>query len=384
MTLCFLPPHLLRAFLLTGLFICLPGCLNQKEQTSHVIRPVKSYRVIADSSQRQWSYPGEVKAKIESTLAFRIGGKILERSVDIGDRIRKGQVLAKLDDSDYLLATQAIKAQLVAAKSEMTLAADELDRHRELFRQNVISPADLDKRTTAYIAAKERVNALQAQLSQSRNQIRYTALTSENAGVVTAVHAEPGQVVNSGQPTLGVAQEEGKEIHFDVPEDQIHRHRIGDDVQVSLWRDGENFAQAKIKDIAASADPANRTYKVKAILLEDHQRWLLGRSVTVRHTAAATDTLAIPLSAVFTPKDHANQPKAWLIDEKKHTVAIIPVQLGDPLPGNRIAVTGIKPGQLIVSAGVHRLREGQAVRLLNAPIDKPDADAAHHPDKEGI
>ena len=355
--------HFIRVLFWISLMAIMEGCGGNDEKDNAPIRPVKTYRVENTPSHGTWTYPGEIKARIETILSFRVSGKMLERPVEIGDPIRKGHVLAKLDSSDYHLSAQAVKSQLIAAKAEMEFSADELTRHRELLRQKVISQPDLDKRETTYVAARERVAALQAQLSQTINQTRYAVLMADRSGVVTAVHAEPGQVVSAGQPVLSLAMEDGKEVHFDIPEDRINQINVGDSLLVSLWNNQDHQIEAHIREIAVSADPANRTYRVKATLSSSRQDLKLGRSVTVRLSSGEQEVLGIPLSAVFAPHDKHDQTKVWVVDENKRSVSAVPVQLGPALPENRIAVKGVEPGQLLVSAGVHRLREGQVIRL---------------------
>ncbi|WP_081679054.1 efflux RND transporter periplasmic adaptor subunit [Methylobacter luteus] len=162
---------------------------------------------------------------------------------------------------------------------------------------------------------------------------------------------------------IALAKEDGKEVHFDIPEDRINQINVGDSLFVSLWNNQDRQIEAYIREIAVSADPANRTYRVKATLSSSQQDLKLGRSVTVQLSSREQEVLGIPLSAVFAPHDKHDQTKVWVVDENKRSVSAVPVQLGVALPENRIAVKGVEPGQLLVSAGVHRLREGQVIRL---------------------
>lgn len=366
------PPSLVKVIFLLILGAIIVGCNSSDKQNSSQIRPVRTYRVQNTQISETWTYPGEIKARSESILSFRISGKMLKRPVDVGDRIRKGDLLAKMDSTDYQLAAQAMKSQLAAAKAELKFSMDELRRRRNLLRQQVISQPDLDKQETDYIATRERVAALQAQLSQTINQSSYTYLIADRSGVVTAIHAEPGQFVSTGQPILSLATENDKEAHFDVPEDKINQIKVGDILLVSIWNNQGHKAEAYISEIAASADPENRTYRVKATLAENLQGLSLGRSVIVWFSSEEQDVLGIPLSVVFTSHDHPEQTKVWLVDENKLSVTAIPIQLGKSLSENRVAVKGVQSGQLLVSAGVHRLSEGQAIRLLIEPKARLD------------
>ncbi len=339
------------------------GCSDKGNEVRPFLRPIKVYRIAKDTGGDATPYAGEIKARTETVLSFRVSGKIIARPIEIGDHVLKGTLLAKLDLTDYRLAAQALKAQLAAAKFELNFSKDELTRHRELLRQNVISQPDLDKRKTGYIAARERVIALEAQLTQTVNQVNYSELKAERNGRITAVHAEIGQLVTVGQPILSLTKLDEKEVHLDIPEQIINSLKIGNEVEVSLWNQEDYRFPARIREIAASADPASRTYRVKATLLEEQQDLQLGMSATVWLKTEPSGLLAVPISAVFSTQSEPKQAKVWLVDETKQQVKAIPVKLGSALADDRIAVSGVAPGLLIVSAGVHRLREGQAIRL---------------------
>lgn len=339
------------------------GCSNQHEQTQAVTRPVKVFRVGAPSSTGVQHFAGEVRARIETPLSFRVAGKLLERKVDVGDRVRKGQLLAILDSNDYRLAVQGLKAQLASAQADSTFLRDDLARYRELLAQQVISPPEFERHETAYTTARERTAALEAQLEQAHNQLTYTELHADRDGVVTTLDVEAGQVLVAGQAVVKLAQLDEKEIHFDVPEHRLSEIQRQQDVSVALWADDNRRFKARIREIASAADPASRTYRVKARLLEGLDAAQLGMTATVHIAANSASGIAIPLSAVYTPQNQPDHPSVWLVDEQAATVKSVPVKLGETLVGEQIAVEGLAAGQLLVSAGVHRLAEGQAVRL---------------------
>ncbi|QJD28621.1 efflux RND transporter periplasmic adaptor subunit [Methylococcus geothermalis] len=334
-------------------------------------RPVVTFRVGGAPSPIGMSFAGEVKARHETALSFRVAGKLASRPVELGDTVRKGQLLGSLDAADYKLAVQTARAQLASARAELDFTRADLGRYRELLDQRVISPPEFDRRRTALTAAKERVSALEAQLGQAVNQLDYTELRADRDGVVTAVAAETGQVLAAGQPVVTLARLDDKEVGVDIPEHRIAQIRPGQDVAVTLWAD-ERRLKARIREIAAAADPASRTYRVRATLLEGQDIARLGMTANVWVDANGTDGVAIPLSCVFSPQQQPDSPRVWLVDEAKLTVKSVPVRLGGTLSGERIAVEGLAPGQLVVSAGVQRLAEGQKVRIL------PDS-AGHRP-----
>lgn len=345
----------------------LMGCSRQDQKVKLPPRPVKVFRVGTTSVGSVTPYAGEVRARFETTLSFRVTGKILARPVEIGDRVLKGQLLASLDKSDFQLAVQTLKAQLKSAVADRDFTKDDLARYRELLDQKVISNPDFDRHQTAYTNAQERVAALEAQLKQTINQLDYTELLADRAGVITALEVEKGQVVAAGQPVVKLSQLDEKEIHFDIPEQRISETKNHQTVAVTLLSDNERKFNAKIREISASADPASRTYRAKAILLDGLQAAHLGMTATVWLTSDKAERIAVPLSAVFTPQAQPQQQQVWLIDEAASTVKAVPIQLGTALPGELVSIEGLQSGQLIVSAGVQRLKEGQAVRL-SAPL----------------
>lgn len=339
------------------------SCNHQDRQSRQLIRPVQVFRVDGNSVGKATPYAGEVRARLETTLAFRVAGKITDRPVEVGDYVRKGRLLAKLDAEDFQLAIKALKAQLKSAQAERDFAKDDLTRYRELLNQHVISPPEFDRHETAYTAAQEQVSSLAAQLGQAVNQLNYTDLTADRDGVVTALTAEAGQVVNAGQAIVKLARLDDKEILFDIPEQHVGQIKPPQPVTVSLWATGEQRFNARIREIAAAADPSSRTYQVKATLLQGLDNARLGMTATVWLYESMPASISIPLSAVFTPQHEPGQARVWLVDEAKNSVKSVPVQLGAASAGERIVVTGLVPGLLLVSAGVHRLAEGQLVRL---------------------
>lgn len=354
-------PCLAGVFLMT-LMITL-GCHHQDRQSGQIARPVKVVRIGDEAAAEVMSFAGDVRARYETTLAFRVSGKIIDRPVEVGDRVRKGQRLARLDSNDFQLGVDALHAQLKSAQAEQDFTRDDLTRYRELLNLGVISPAELDRHETAYVTARERVAALTAQLSQATNQLRYSDLLADRDGVVTALEAEVGQVVAAGQPIVKLARLDEKEIHFDIPEQHAADIELHQNVRVTLWASGDRQITARIREIAAAADPASRTYHAKATLLEGQNDAQLGKTATVWIPLTTSSRITVPLSAVFTSQSEPGRPRVWLVDEQTGTVRSVPVQLGEALDGERIVVEGVVSGQLVVSAGVQRLTEGQAVRV---------------------
>jgi len=343
------------------------GCTHQDEQPQQIVRPVKVTR-LADQADSVMSFAGDVRARYETILSFRVAGKLLTRHVDVGDRVRKGQVLARLDQNDYRLAVQDLQAQLVSAVANRDFLRDDVTRYRELLAQKVISPPEFDRHQTAYTTARERAAALDAQLGHAVNQLAYAELSADRDGVVTALEVERGQVVSAGQAVVKLAQLDEKDIQFDVPEHRLSELTRWQAVTITLWADHERRLKGHIREIASAADPATRTYRVKAAMLEQQEAAHLGMTATVWVSSNMSSRITVPLSAVFTPQSKPGQPHVWLVDEASSTVRSVPVRVGDPLDGEHIAVTGLASGQLLVSAGVQRLAEGQAVRWTDTIV----------------
>lgn len=346
--------------LLSLLFVS--GCSTPNEPPT-APRPVRVFQVGEAGLSGAAGFAGEITPRRETTLAFRVPGKVAIRWVEVGDRVRKGQAIARLEASDYRLATQNLKAQLAAARAERDFTAADSARYRELLDQNIVSPPEWDRHQTAAVAAREKVAALEAQLEQTANQLGYSELAAERDGVIAALNIEAGDVVAAGQPVARLAQLDDKEITIQVPEQRIAEIAPGQEIAVTLWARPDLRLKASIRELAAAADPATRTYRVKASLLEGQEQTRLGMTATLWLPARPSATLAIPRSAVFAAHAEPQQAKVWLVDAQAHTVRSVPVALGRTLDGQRIEVSGLVPGQVVVSAGVQRLTEGQAVSL---------------------
>jgi len=342
----------------------LTGCNHQSTEAVQPVRPVKVFRVTDHFLSDSTAFAGVVKPRFETALSFRVAGKIIARRIEMGDNVKKGQLLAQLDSNDYRLAAAAVQAQQQAALAERDLSRNDLERYRELLNQQVISPPDLERRETAYIAAEQKLAALTAQLEQAGNQLAYTDLHADRDGVVTALDMESGQVVTAGQTLVKLAELADKDVVFDIPEQLIGQLKLKQSVTVSLWADSQHQNPAVIREIAAAADPATRTYRIKAHLSAKTPTAQYGMTATVWVDKPQSPGLAVPLTAVFSSQDTPQQNKVWLVNETSHQVKSIPVQLAAALADEHIIVTGLQAGQLVVSAGVHRLLEGQTVKLV--------------------
>ena len=231
------------------------------------VRLVKVITVGLGAFESGQEYAGEVRARVESRLGFRVAGKITKRTVEVGQRVKAGQLLAQLDPRDYQLAADAGRAQVVSATTQRDLAAADLTRYRALKDQNFISGAELERREATLKAAQATLEQAQAQLAGQGNQTGYTQLLADVSGVVTAVEAEAGQVVAAGTPVVRIAQDGPRDVVFAVPEDKLARVPVGSAVTVRSWTGGPSL-RGTVRELAASADPVTRTFPVKVTLSE--------------------------------------------------------------------------------------------------------------------
>jgi RND family efflux transporter MFP subunit len=328
------------------------------------LRAVKVLTVGASTQLASAEFSGEVLARVESRLGFRVAGKIIRRPVELGQQVKAGQVLAQLDPQDYKLSETAARAQLAAAATNRDLAAADFKRYKDLKDQNFISSAELERRDSTWKAAQAQFDAAQAQLSGQGNQAAYTTLVADVSGVVTALDAEVGQVVAAGTPVVRIAQGGPRDVLFAVPEDKVQAVHVGSAAQVQPWGN-QAAVRGTVREVAASADPVTRTYAVR-VALDAKDALPLGSTVSVTPAAFAHGTQAViklPTSAFL--RD-GNASAVWVLDPATMTVLLTPVEIATA-DGNEVVVSrGLKPGMQVVSAGVHVLSPGQKVSLYQA------------------
>ena len=339
----------------------LAGCAGDAPAPEPV-RPAIVAHPEADGGRVE-QFAGVVRARYETPLAFRIGGKLATRAVEVGQRVVAGQVLAELDADDVDLQVAAMRAQLVAAQADLQLAVAERDRYQAMVERQLVSASQYEARQAQADAASARVDQIRAQLAVTRNQAGYSALKADHAGVVTAIHAEVGQVLAAGQSVLSLAREDELEVVISVPERSRTLFSAGDDAAVELWAQEGTRVPGRVREIAPEADPLSRTYAARVSFDTDDAAAWLGQSARVYFLRAGGSALSVPLSAL-----HADEgrPALWVVDPATGTVSLRPVEIG-PYGEDRVPVlAGIEPDDWIVTAGVHLLREGQAI----VPIDR--------------
>jgi len=340
--------------------LALAGC-SRPQAPPEPIRAVKVITVSPSGLSQQQEFAGEVKPRVEARLGFRVGGKITQRQAEVGQHVNAGALLAQLDPQDYRLAADVARAQVAAAATNRDLAAADFKRYVMLRQQNFISGAELERRETALKAAQAQLDQAQAQLAAQGNQARYTKLVADVSGVITAVEAEPGQVVAAGTPVVRIAVDGPRDVVFAVPEDGLAAMRPGTAVAARAWAGNETLA-GRVREVAASADPVTRTYAVK-VALEGARQPPLGATVAVLPQArgvAGAQAIRIPTSAL---RQEGRGSAVWVLDRPTMTLKSQPVQVASADGNEAVIAAGLAPGMLVVSAGVHVLAPGQKVTI---------------------
>ena len=355
---------------LTGVTALLVAC-SKPAPPEEPIRAVKVITVGVNAFSSGYEFAGEVKAQVESRLGFRVAGKIIKRQVELGQRVKAGQLLAQLDPQDYKLAADAARAQLQAAATNRDLAAADFKRYKELKEQNFISGAELERRDTTLKAAQAQFEQAQSQLAVQGNQASYASLVADVAGVVTAIEADPGQVVSAGTPVVRIAADGPRDVVFSVPEDKVSGIKLGMAVKVRGWAQDTQTApaMAKVREVSASADPATRTYQVKLALDGKAPSPPLGATMYVMPEGLGDvqgmPVIKLPTSAL---RQEGQASAVWLLDKASMTVKSQTVQIATADGNEAVIAAGLQPGMLVVSAGVHVLSPGQKVTIYQQKV----------------
>ncbi len=356
------------------LAIMLAACGRQEAEPAAPI-PVLVVHAGTVAGQELAAYPGEIRAREESPLSFRVGGNLIKRHVDAGQRVRKGQLLAELDVSDYASQAGAAQAQLAAAEAELVRSRDDQKRYAKLAEQQLVSQSALDSQTAAFKAAQGQANAARANLAVARNQADYAQLRAPADGVIASRQAEAGQVVSAGQTVYTLATDGGREVAIALPESNIRDYQVGQAVQVELWNRPGQMLPGTIREIAPAADAQARTYASRVSLgSEALDEVELGQSARVFASAGREGTLQLPLGAVLRGAD--GHSSVWVVDPAKGTLKAAPVKVGAYAADSVPVLSGVSANDWVVAAGGHLLREGQAVTAVdrqNRPVLAPAA-----------
>ncbi len=365
-----------------GLALCIAAFLaacGKDDNPVEAPRPVLVVRPTGGTDVALTAYAGEIRAREEATLSFRVGGNLVRRDVDIGDRVRRGQALAELDPGDLRLQAQAAQAQLSAANAELNRTSADRARFAKLADQQLVSRSSYDGANAAYLAALAQARAARAQLDVASNQAAYSQLRAPRDGVIVKREVEAGQVVAAGQAVFTLAGDNGRDVAIALPESRIRDFSVGQQVLVELWSAQGQRMPGTIREISPAADPQSRTYAARVALRGDAvQAVELGQSARVYildngrvdnyrgnadRNGESAAALSVPLSAL---QRGTNGAALWVVDAGTRKVHLTPVRLGTYGEDRVPVLDGVEADAWIVAAGGHLLREAQTV----APVDR--------------
>jgi multidrug efflux system membrane fusion protein len=320
---------------------------------------VRVMRIGAAQAAQGIEFAGEVRARHEAPIGFRVGGKVVERPVQAGQRVAAGDTIARLDPADLALAADAARAQRTTLESDLDLAARELERYKGLREKNFVSQAELERRQNAYASARAQLDAARARLDQAANQHTYATLVADAAGVITAVDVEVGQVVAAGQTVARLALPGAKEVVIAVPESLRAAVAASRGFVVAANALPGRSWKGTLRELSPSADPATRTYAARITIADAGEELALGMSARVGTAAVPTAGVSVPLTAVHS---RGEQPQVWLVDAQGTVRSRAVVTRG--FAGDRMVVEqGLQAGDVVVVAGAQLLRAGQKVRV---------------------
>ncbi|WP_113167111.1 efflux RND transporter periplasmic adaptor subunit [Hyphomicrobiales bacterium] len=351
----------LKGVAVAAALLSLAACSEEKKaEAPEIVRPVKVTQIGAPDEGRKLVYSGSVRARTEMNLGFRVAGKITERLVDVGDRVTPGEVLARIDSTDYKLDLGSAEADLASATKQVEISGLALRRAETLAAKDVTSKSQLEQAQLSSEQALAQRDSAQSALEKARNQVAYSELKSDRDGIVTAVSADRGQVVSTGTSVVTVAVDGEKEVQIAVPEMDVSHFKPGDGVKARIWSSADLVIDGKVREVAQSADAQSRTFAVRVSLPAD-PKILLGMTASIETFAGnAVKAFAIPLAALSKKGD---QPIVWVVDRGKGIVASRPVKVADfSDDGVRIS-EGLAEGDLIVSAGTQFMKDDMKVKL---------------------
>ncbi len=358
--------------------VSVAGCAKH-ETAAEAVRSVALAQATSQGAETA-VFAGEVKPRHEADLAFRIGGKVIARAVDAGTRVRKGQVLARLDPADMGLQAEAAKAQVAATQTEYEFAKAEFERYQGLFAQKFISASALDAKRNTMSANRAKFAQAKANLAVAQNQAAYATLVAPEDGVITAVAAEAGQVVTAGQPVMRLAREDEREVAIAVPESRVGELSRAKQIVVALVADPRQVYRARVREIAPAVDPVTRTFAVRVAVVDPDPALQWGMTANVGLSGDVAAATLVPLPSVYQTGD--GRPAVWIYDANGGKVNLRPVVIAQYREDGVVIAAGVATGEWVVAAGANKLRDGQPVRPYEAPgrpVPMPPPPAATNP-----
>ena len=343
-----------------GLAFLLSAC-GHEESPQVTVRPAMMVQP-QPSALAMESFPGEVRARLEPDLAFRIGGKVIRRLVEEGQRVKADQPLAELDPQDVRLQLEATRAQVAAAEANLNLVRAERDRYKTLMDRQMVSRSAYDNAENLYRSGEARLKQIKAEFNVSTNQASYAVLRAPQDGVVAKRAVEVGQVVAAGQTVFTLATDGEREVLISLPEQSFGRFKVGQPVSVELWTQPDQRFAGRIRELSPAADPKSRTFAARIAFTAGKVPAELGQSARVYIQAADVVSLSVPLSAV-TAENGATY--VWVLGAN-NTLKKAPVRIGAFGEKTVPVLEGLNATDWVVAAGVHVLHDGQQVR----PVDR--------------
>ncbi len=369
------------AWVALPLIALLAGCAREVEAPPPEVRPVRTVTVAARAADNTVMLTGTVQAQNEINLSFRIDGRLVERTVEIGDNVRPGQLIARLDPQNEESSLQSVRAQLAGANAQLVEARSNYERMRDLVAEDAVSRAQYEQAKALLQSAEAQLQSLQGQVALAQNRLSYTRLVSDVAGVVTARGPEPGEVVGAGRMVVQVAREGARDAVFDVPaaikdaapldpKIVVTPGKAGPaagagryDLSVALAMDPTVSAVGRVREVSPRADPVTGTFAVRVRLIDPPPAMRLGSTVTGRMQLASAPGIQVPATALVRAD---GKTAVWVVDKASGTVSLRNIELGGADANSVQVASGLKPGDVVVTAGVQALRPGQKVRLLEA------------------
>jgi RND family efflux transporter MFP subunit len=352
------------ALLVFACVALLSSCKPVEVQHAPEIRPVRTVTIEKQMGGETVTLTGTVYAKDEVNLAFRTGGRMIERNVNVGDRVSAGQLVARLESVSQQNAVQAARANHSAAMGQLTEARNNFDRQQRLLAEGVASRAVFDRAVQTRQTAQGQVDVAKAQLNTAREQLTYTDLVADAAGVVTARGAEPGEVVAAGRMVVTIARGGGRDAVFNVPARVKEQAPANPVVSVVLTSNPSVRATGRVREISPQADSVTRTFEVRVALEDPPEAMRLGSTVTGTLHLGDVEGITIPASALTST---AGRPAVWVVDAASNTVTLLNVDVLRFGVAEVVIAQGLAPDDIVVTAGVQALRPGQEVRLLTTP-----------------
>jgi RND family efflux transporter MFP subunit len=346
---------------LIGFVALLAACDSEENASEPVTRPVRVVTVEKGDAGQTVQLAGTVESQIQVDLAFRIGGRMTERLINVGDTVKAGQIIAKMDPTDEENGLRAAEASLAAAEGKLSEARLDYDRQRHLYERNVVARVAFERAEQVLSTAQASADSAEAQVGIARRRLEDTVLLADAPGVVTAIGAEPGEVVQAGRMIAQLARDDGKDAVFNVSAAIIAASPGDPAVEVELSQNPSVKAQGRVREVAPRADPVTGTFLVRVGLTDPPTEMRLGSTVVGRAVFGGGSGIELPASALTQTE---GSPAVWVVDPKKSTVALRRIGVERFTPASILVSDGLKPGEIVVTAGVQALRPGQEVRLL--------------------